>query len=221
MGDCKKMLRLRYDELLLYAALEVGGFALGQLLKLVMLSDKEFVNADAGSLMGIAVAYAVLVFTGGIAVSYTYHLCVGMGELRRRFLPAYITVSGCLCLLMDVLAWVLNRLELGWIRVFFHAEPENIMAPLFNWKVLLVIMLGAVGIQLLFGALIAKYGRIGFWISYACWMVACLGIPRLTEHIPGLRTLAQGDGWILIGIVLSLFFLAAGCGMLLRQEVRG
>ena len=177
MKEMKRQLYLRRDDLLLTLSVSAGGFLFGILLSWIIgYVDGSNETAMLGTLMSLVLPYVLMMFVGGIVYASNFNLSIGMGGVRRQFIPSFLLITYAECLCVFIFAFLLHEVETMLYRIFWkNIVAEDILAEQipYRWAIILLLPFFIVAVQSLFGALFIRFGKVIFWVLWCLWMVIC------------------------------------------------
>lgn len=197
----KKLIRLNADDLLLCGGVIGGAFLLLHIITAVAvrLSGEGSSLLLSGILLPIAAGVLILLVSASHA-AVTFDQALRFGQTRRRALALFLGVAGFEALftmgLAALLAW-LERLfaphfwlwlsgreyivmdgippipEPGWSAGEAALRARQLFLEDFtlDWWWLPLIALGCLGLGVIIGAMIQRFGGKGCWFLWALWMV--------------------------------------------------
>lgn len=176
-----------------------------------------------------------------ITASNGFSMAVTMGSTRRGYFWPSLLVQ-----LVGTFAVLLCAYPVSWVseglrRVFMSGMPlegetfvdANPTLLLFHdhfWMVP-VIALGIVAFGMVAGALLMRFGRVGFWIVWVAFMFFSLAMPQVAEVESGplyevrraivAATFRFGPAhWAALAVVLALIVIGVAWAMLRRACVK-
>ena len=164
----------------------LGMYVFGMILHdvLVVGDDEVTTVLCMGSMLAMIALGMMMFFFAGIHMVQIFNYALAMGRTRKRAFPAYVFATFLTFLVLGVFLKVLNVLEELRLGVMFPGlEVENFMAPVLQWKYLIVIALVGTALGVLLGAAISRFGKAAFWVWWVVTMVLCIGGPRVVEYL--------------------------------------
>lgn len=194
----KKVIGLNLDDLLLYLSVEAGVFLLTQIIiGAVMAISKPMDGILISGIILPIIAGLLALLAGVTHVTVTFDQALRFGQTRHRALGLTVGVMGVETAFALALAALLSMVEryLGppvwaWLAGRGHwvvdypgdlGELEDCLVLNsfnLNWWWYPVILLIGLGVGLIGGALIQRFGTKGAWVLWSVWMAACF-IPQL------------------------------------------
>lgn len=194
----KKVIGLNLDDLLLYLSVEAGVFLLTQIIiGAVMAISKPMDGILISGIILPIIAGLLALLAGVTHVTVTFDQALRFGQTRHRALGLTVGVMGVETAFALALAALLSMVEryLGppvwaWLAGRGHwvvdypgdlGELEDCLVLNsfnLNWWWYPVILLIGLGVGLIGGALIQRFGTKGAWVLWGVWMAACF-IPQL------------------------------------------
>ena len=194
----KKVIGLNLDDLLLYLSVEAGVFLLTQIiLGAVMAISKPMDGILISGIILPIIAGLLALLAGVTHVTVTFDQALRFGQTRHRALGLTVGVMGvetafalALAALLSVVERYLGPPVWAWLAGRGHwvvdypgdlGELEDCLVLNsfnLNWWWYPVILLIGLGVGLIGGALIQRFGTKGAWVLWGVWMAACF-IPQL------------------------------------------
>ena len=89
-----KVLKQRISEIWVLLGLSVFAYILGTILFVIIMAvDKEATTFEIATLIEAIAATMVLIITGSFSFSSDYNMAVGMGAVRKSYIPSYYLVN--------------------------------------------------------------------------------------------------------------------------------
>lgn len=194
----KKVIGLNLDDLLLYLSVEAGVFLLTQIIiGAVMAISKPMDGILISGIILPIIAGLLALLAGVTHVTVTFDQALRFGQTRHRALGLTVGVMGvetafalALAALLSVVERYLGPPVWAWLADRGHwvmdypgdlGELEDCLVLNsfnLNWWWYPVILLIGLGVGLIGGALIQRFGTKGAWVLWGVWMAACF-IPQL------------------------------------------
>ncbi len=194
----KKVIGLNLDDLLLYLSVEAGVFLLTQIIiGAVMAISKPMDGILISGIILPIIAGLLALLAGVTHVTVTFDQALRFGQTRHRALGLTVGVMGvetafalALAALLSVVERYLGPPVWAWLAGRGHwvvdypgdlGELEDCLVLNsfnLNWWWYPVILLIGLGVGLIGGALIQRFGTKGAWVLWGVWMAACF-IPQL------------------------------------------
>lgn len=194
----KKIIGLNLDDLLLYLSVEAGVFLLTQIIiGAVMAISKPMDGILISGIILPIIAGLLALLAGVTHVTVTFDQALRFGQTRHRALGLTVGVMGvetafalALAALLSVVERYLGPPVWAWLAGRGHwvvdypgdlGELEDCLVLNsfnLNWWWYPVILLIGLGVGLIGGALIQRFGTKGAWVLWGVWMAACF-IPQL------------------------------------------
>lgn len=170
----------------------------------------------------------------GLSLLMNFHLQVGMGCARKDFIVSYYITgaAGSLVLVLFVaMAAAVPRIV--YAGTCGTENTPDMTSAILKWGIPIAIALSAVSSMC--GALVLRFGKIAAWMIWGIWMIGCLGLPNLAEHISetpdsvvgragaGIMSMLKnlpGSTWTVLILLAGAIGFAVEARLLLRQEVR-
>lgn len=217
----------------------VGGFWLfGTILVLIINAtvNDERDYACMGALFSLAGLLPGTLSRGGGSGHVRFRLAVIMGQTRRSFL-LWDTVITLLLTGMGLLfSWGLWHVESGLYRLLYPGYADDLpLGLVFNWRVLLLLMVVLAVMTVFFTGITQRYGTKGFGLLWLLLWGGCMVIPsalgsaadggtsllaRLGSGILQLAGVSPPAFWVVAGVVLLVGLAATGVLSLKKAEVR-
>lgn len=236
-----KIMKMRLDELAVYMAGVLGGFAAGSaLLALITYFEKDdpdFTVFRMGSVFAVIVAGFISVFVGMYGVRQLFHYQISFSLTRKRFFVYDLIVSFLWYAAALLLAGVLYYAEGGILKIGYQGFTED-KFPVFLEKNLflciLVLALACTVIRELMGGLLMRFGNTVLIIMWLFWMAGSILPVRLadikknqeneavTRVINGISQWIAGispAGWTAIGAVLMVGAVVISWMLVRKQAV--
>lgn len=218
--------------IVILAGVSIAGIILMYILANVI-DDKEFWIAMGALLGAIGIALYMLVMMGA-SIGYDFNMQISLGCTRRHFFVSYYVVNASFAVLYVMGLMGIYRIEKGLAAALY----SDLDCALDFWPILvrggipiafLIIAVGGFA-----GALVMRFGMKAFWVMWAIWMFAFLGVPNisnLTESAPdsvlgriGIQAglLIQSvsvELWITAGVLTGIVSLAGTWLIIRRQRV--
>lgn len=179
------------NQMKLRKGLLLGGIAImgGLVIFGMILHDVIQASSDAedvfpmGGFMGMMAFFLIAIIILGQDFWQAFNHAVSMSQSRKRFIPAYIA-SVAVCQVVYVLVLKIFILIERWkLAVMYPTLPyDGDFSLIFSWKVLAFIGIGSLGIGILLGAMLLKFGKIAYVVIWVLWMIACIGLPKVMEY---------------------------------------
>lgn len=229
MSELKKQIYLMKNEFFSMLSTEIILFLFGQLLfsiSVYLMQDDETVF-ELGTVLALAAAFFVQLFSGFCTVAKNFSTTVIMGGTRRDFVWTNTLLTYAECLATMLIVYLFHLLEIWKFRMFYPKKViEFDLSILLQWKYILAACFVILAFRMFTGALYLKVGQKVFWVIWGVWMVIALGGDRLSEQFErmigqdGFVFLNQisADWLVLAGVILALPFFAAARAMLCRQQ---
>ncbi|MDO4323760.1 MAG: hypothetical protein Q4C61_14680 [Lachnospiraceae bacterium] len=232
----KKQVRVLWSDWLWNLALLFGGGVIGFVTFQIVLWRNPGMESylTLGTIVGgtMAVFFIVIMIMSSIGIYFNVE--VSMGCARKHFFGSYFIVSLIECLLgMGCLILLCTAENAG--NTILHPGMKNeidFLPYLLKWSVPAAVVLTV--FSLLCGALMIRFGRKAYWILWAIWMAAVLGLPKITDAMSdapdsvlgrlgnavGAAVKAvPGTAWLPCMLAASAAGLAAAYVLLHRQQV--
>jgi len=179
----KKLCVLKKQELIILFSVQSAGFLIGMIFTFI--SANAGVTIPLGFIIGIGVVFCCVYFAGMSFFAQDFNLALKMGETRKEFLFPYLLFTAgelaCCCLynilliqIETAVIWIAGLGKAGGIKgLEFYG-----VSLLFVYFMLIIY---AVSIEAVFGALFVKFGKKAFWALWCIWMFVCIGGSRIAE----------------------------------------
>lgn len=207
----------------LYTLIWQGGFFLFGVL--MVLGINVFLNDDPtyacmGSLFALIATAVGVLARGNTTGHIRFRLAVSMGQTRRSFLlcdPLISLLSGALGLLA---AWCLYQAEQGlYSMVYPNFTNEIPLDVVYQLKYIVPILAGLVVLDLVFGAILLRFGMKPL---AAVWFAFCLSVmilPRAVHSYQdgGTSLFARIGGglmWLVTGLTPAMWAALGGAALL-------
>lgn len=178
-----KVLKQRISEIWVLLGLSVFAYILGTILFVIIMAvDKEATTFEIATLIEAIAATMVLIITGSFSFSSDYNMAVGMGAVRKSYIPSYYLVNLIFIFAEYGIIVVSHFIESAQINMFYssYEKEAGIEKILFTeYTIPVLLLLGAM--QLVAGCCILKFGKKAFWVMWAAWMVLCIVPGRICD----------------------------------------
>jgi len=168
-------------------AILLGAFVLGFLMVLLIMHTDD----DPGTwfCMGTLIAGIVLCFASVVTYGFGYfqefQLALSMGRGRSAFLGAYALRLLLHLLIGYAIVLGIYQIELAIYPALFPQYSNEIAFDfLYNWRVILPVLLGVLLLTLFIGSLYGRYGKKGMIFFYILWIFCCFILPRMVDADP-------------------------------------
>ncbi len=236
MKELKKQLCIRTDEILLLLGMEMAVFCFGELVIAAAFAwpgNTPETLLEIGTIMSLMIPLFMIAYAGIGSFGVCFNMGVGMGSTRKHLVPMFCIVTYLECIAGLCLSSLLQRLE-SWIflSAYPRIEKEFDMGVVFQWKYIIVASAAITAVNVFFGALFIKYGRLAFAILWGLWILAT-GIAsraaKIADFIKNekqwrffnqiLRALSEmPQQAALVAVVLVSLILALASWFLLRRQ---
>lgn len=227
--ECKRQLSLSSGEL--WSGLIIAAGTTLLITAITAIVTLKAPGAQIPRVASICVYFAVILRCVILLASHIgvrFNFAIKMGAVRRQYIAATFIINWASCFALLCFGIVWDYLEQALYLSLGAAETIGFTLPV---PAALMISLAATVVGGWLGALVFCYGRKGFWVAWAIWMIAVLGGSRLptalSEENPGpvslaIQAVAAFLGrlhlWGLLLIVLALLSaLAVHALFLLRR----
>ena len=187
LKQLKTDIKLHKSDLIVPLVLVATAFAVGfGLCALIMFTDVEPGSwFPMGTLIGLfCMGMAAIVFSFTMAQEFS--LALSMGRTRKDFLGAYALRTLLWQVLCYGLLLVLYRVELALGYFLYPQWPLEVeFSFLFDWRVILGVLVGGNLLTLFLGSLYSYFGKKAMVPLWFIWMAGCLLLPRLLPVEPG------------------------------------
>lgn len=190
------------------------------------------------SMMSLLSGIMIWIIVGPVTVNRSFPLAVSMSTTRKNYILMELSGTVFGSLILYVLWFLLFRLETGMLIPLcysdFLKEPE---APFFTalfgsfssgifWALAFAGV--ALGIRLLFGGLLIRFGQIVYWVLWGIWMCTAMLFSRmdstilaaLEKNIYNAVLLFHGHFLPLLCCAVGIVISCIGVCLLKKQEVR-
>lgn len=232
-----KTMKLRFDELVMYVAFDLGGFLFGSIL-LALITYFEGGEPDYTVFrMGAAMACMIFCFLSamlgmfGMGSYFSWH--VGLSRTRKSFLVCDMVTEFCWNLVSFAVIWGLSFIEGGIIKVFYSSYSEGKEIPWGPWIgwLIPVFALFLTVFREFTGSIVLRFGNKGFLVMWALWMFISLvstriaenknsAVEEMTRKVTAWIAGVSAAGWALMGIVLVILLSAFSWMIIRKQAVR-
>lgn len=197
--------------------------------------------SGVGSIVGLVAALFALWLCTLVQFSTSFALAVTMGRTRRRYMASALCANLLLglvaALAMYPLVWLEEALHRGWFAAMpyeggtvYTAYPVRWLFERSFWMVPLLIVT-AVALGLLVGALLWRVGQWGFWVIWAVCvggggLVGYLGRVKSGPFLTLRQTLLQwaagmtASRWVALWIAACLALLIVSWLLVRRAAVK-
>lgn len=231
-----KTMKLRLDELFLYAAVDLVGFLFGILVLVLMTyfegGEPDYTVFRMGTVMSCIFFCFVSVMMGMFGMGGYFNWHVGFGKTRKSFFLCDVATEFCWNFINLMIIWGLSFVEDGIIKLFFssYREESKILWGMFGWMIPFFALFMTV-IREITGTLKMRFGNKVFWIIWGIWMFICM-VPvkigenksgKAAEMIEGITAWVKGvsvTGWVLMGTALVILLLAVSWLLMRKQMVK-
>ena len=233
----KKQMKISLGDWGIGLGLTAGGVIFGLIFSRIMQAVDQIELADAALFTVVFGAFAAGLFVVvymGFSLLMNFDLQVGMGCTRKEFVFSYY-ITGALGSLVLVLFVALVGLA-SQMAYAGSCDTDHILVAvpiILKWGIPTAFALPAVSSMC--GALVLRFGKAAAWIIWGIWMLGCLGLPNLAEHISempdsavgragtGIMSMLRnlpGSTWIILILLAGVIGFAVEARILLSQEVR-
>lgn len=231
-------MKLRLDELALYAICNLGGFLLGCLLLALITylggSDDDFTVVRFGTVMAWIIFCFMSVMMGMFGMGSYFDWHVGLGRTRKSFFICDLITECCFNLISLLVIGGLSLAEGGILKAFYGSYTEDgkmLWGPWLLWIIPVFAIVLAV-VREFTGSILMRFGKKAFWVMWALWMIVCLVPGKLARNKNGVmgemirKTISwiagvSVTGWVVMGGALIILLLAASWLIIRKQAVRG
>ena len=202
----RKLIDLNKDDLMLFAGFNLGLFLILQVIMCVVMVLLFPCDAIMVSHILMLVVSAILLFSMAIGhVNFTYMQAIQFSQNRKRAMGLtmkLVAIETVFTMAMvTLLAWVERNLCPYLWMAFAGADGYAISGGngyaairggevegvtlwidafvLTEWWWTPLVLIAAVALGIISGALVQRFGRTGGWGLWAVWMFVCIGGPRL------------------------------------------
>lgn len=142
-----------------------------------------FTHLGAYTMIGVTCMFTLVLCINRTGVQF--NLALKMGAVRRLYFAANFLLMWASCF---VLLMLCNLMALAETAVFgligVTLSPNWLLSPLLGAGLaVVVVVLGSWG-----GALIMRYGKGGFWVMWALWMLPTIGGSQISAALRATRT---------------------------------
>lgn len=187
LKQLKTDIKLHKSDLIVPLVLVATAFAVGfGLCALIMFTDVEPGSwFPMGALMGLfCMGMAAIVFSFTMAQEFS--LALSMGRTRKDFLGAYALRTLLWQVLCYGLLLVLYRVELALGYFLYPQWPLEVeFSFLFDWRVILGVLVGGNLLTLFLGSLYSYFGKKAMVPLWFVWMAGCILMPNVAAAEPG------------------------------------
>lgn len=224
-------LRMRGKNIPGYSGAMLLGFAIGQLMLLMITSlnktDSGYKVVEMGTMIAALLFCFAFIFADVMDFKEKYNILVGFGMTRRVFYIQEIITSFVIAAVFGCAAVLLYELERKLVYLpVYRQVPHGTALSAFEIGILFLLWVILVPtIRFFFGCIVIKFGKvIGFWGIWALWMIICQTpgkIGNLMENGPQgiLQTAVYRVTVVLVNISLTGRILAAAAGLVLLYVV--
>lgn len=227
-------LKRRKTELLQFGSVMAVSYLFGIMLVLgLCFFAGEKTSAALGTSIALGMAVVLQGFGSVFGFTQEFNMAVSMGQSRRRFVWCYEAVSLLELTAMTAVLYLMCILEKG---IYHFIMPEiaqkTDVAVVFQLKYIFPVILGMVTLEMLWQAILLKFGVKGLWAIWAMWMLACLAPGYLVHNeklknsiqscITSLMEMLRGKEilfWSSAGIVVAAAVVGIAWSMLRKQRV--
>ena len=230
----KKQFQVQWEDWLWMVLVIVGSSAVGQILHWIMIRSDETTETcfAMGTVMALMMTVIFLLIMTFSQLATYFNAEISMGCTRLHFYVSYYIFSAAFSVIGVLVVMGLNLIENQMLEMIYPTLPNEIyfMPYLVKFGLPAAVLLPMVSIFC--GALMMRFGRKIFWVMWALYMFAVLGVPAIMEYaeeapntIYGrIGTVIQGilkgipvNAWICLGAVVVLVSFV-GSWMLLRKQ---
>lgn len=190
-----KMIKMRWDELVLYLGVGLFGAVFGEIILALLAYMESEDPIKRVFRLGTIFAIVAMLFTqllfGIFGLGQWFNYQVAFGVTRKKFICCDVLVSLIWSLATVLFAGVLYVAEGGLLKVFFAAYPENNILESLHLSpgmLVTVILLGLVcltALKEMLGSLVMRFGNKAFWVIWAIWMLICILPARIQRMDEG------------------------------------
>jgi hypothetical protein len=155
-------------------AIVLAVYAVMQVIMLVIYAfshEETVLGLGLPTLFALACAALMNLLQAAGRFSNEFRMGLHMSATRRQMMLSGVVLSFANAVEMVLLAAGLQAL---WTALFGAPGAENILAafPLWGWAAAIYV---PVAMGILAGGILLRFGRIGFWVLYGCFMLFCFG----------------------------------------------
>lgn len=180
----QKQLKRREKEIMIGFLILIGVyfFVMGVVLVAGIYGNRIYEVFMVGTLFAMGAGFSLQVFVSSFCFLREFNMAISMGQTRKRFVWCYELISVLEFLAITVLGrvfWAFEEQVYHWVipkaHILFRAEV------IFGWKQIIMIVLGAVAVQMLLQALVLRYGIKVYWGVWFIWMLVAY-VPRMLHR---------------------------------------
>ena len=196
----KKQLKRREKELIIGLFILIGVYFLvmGVVLTMGIYGNGLQEVFMAGTLFSMVLGLLLSSFIGPFSFLQEFNMAISMGQTRKRFVWHYELVSVLEFLAMAVLGkgfLVLEEQIYRWVmpevRFLFRLDW------IFEWKHVVIIILGVVAVHMLMQALVLRYGMKVYWGIWFVWMLLAYTPNLLSKDSAIVQKGMAFVGWVI------------------------
>lgn len=199
----KKQFQVQMADWIWMIVVIVGANIFGQVIHGIMIrTDKTPETCFAlGTVMSLMMVLIFLLITTFSQLTTYFNVEISMGCTRWHFFISYYIFCAIFGVASVFICMGLNLLENKILEILYPTLPNEIyfMPYLVKYGIVAAALIPMVSIFC--GTLMMRYGRKVFWVIWAIYMFAVLGVPSILEHAEEApNTLYGRIGTVVIGI---------------------
>lgn len=180
-----KVFKQRISELWLLLGLSAFVYVFGTIIFMVIMHfDKESTTFEIATLMEAIFATMIVALTGCFTFASNYNMAVGMGAVRKSYIPSYYLVNLIFVVIEYGVVVITHFIESAQINYLYPTveKEAGVERFLFSQYTIPVLLLLSV-IPLLAGCCILKFGKKAFWVLWVVYMSLCILPGRIEEAL--------------------------------------
>lgn len=169
-----------------------------------------------GTLATMVVCFFLQLFVDSFWFLGEFNMAISMGQTRKSFVWCYELVSVLELFGMIGILRGLAAVEEGVYHWLLPGAKIIIAADvIFQWRILVGIVLGMIALQMLIQAMLLRYGMKVLWVMWIVWMLVAYTPHFLSRNsgFAGMVNQIMGWGFWMIGRFGGNFWIGVGAGI--------
>lgn len=197
-------------------------------------SDENECWYATGTIMGAAILVIYILIMIGAGIGFDFNLEVSMGCTRRHFFGSFYIVNGLFCVIFVFAVMGVYAIENALAAVLYPDMENGLDILPYIVRGGIPVVLLAITVAGLAGALVMRFGMRAFWVIWVIWMLAFLGVPNICNTVADAPDSFLGrigarswqliasipiEIWLVVAALASLLSLAGTWLIIRRQQV--
>lgn len=186
--------------------------------------EAEITVFPLGAVVAIVGLFLGLFFSGATSMCQRFDLVIGLGGSRKEFFlerAIFNGASSALCVVVYVALAGLEKMRLD--RVWGQYPLEFDIMPFLTATNMAVVVIAISGASLFLAAIIMRFGKAGFWVIWAIYMIGCLALSKTDDIVHSInpdfaQMVLKNATLIRIGIVLLALLGAWIAWLIVRKH---